>query len=478
MSTSLPNFDLAKVLVIGDIMLDRYWSGNTSRISPEAPVPVVNVADTENRLGGAGNVALNLSTLGCATTLCGIVGDDGEGQITRELTAQAGIKHQLTIDKNNPTITKLRILSRHQQLLRLDFEEKLHNSPKTELLDKLESLLSEVDAVVISDYDKGTVHDSQAIIQLCKRHNVKVLIDPKGNDYKRYQGATLLTPNLSELEVIVGECATTEIAISKAEELLQELDVEAILLTLSEKGMALIHKDRAPTQIPTQARDVFDVTGAGDTVIATMAACLASNIDAQTAMRLANLAAGVVVGKLGTSTVNKSELQAAIAAQNNDLIRGVVDIETLKHQVQLSKQRGERIVFTNGCFDILHSGHVSYLQQASQLGDKLVLGLNSDASISRLKGDNRPIVPLKERLLVMGSLNCVDWVVDFDDDTPLTLIEHILPDVLCKGGDYIAEDIVGYSCVTENGGEVKTLPFVQGRSTSSIIKKIQALKAE
>ncbi|PCK07628.1 MAG: bifunctional heptose 7-phosphate kinase/heptose 1-phosphate adenyltransferase [Alteromonadaceae bacterium] len=478
MSASLPNFDQAKVLVIGDIMLDRYWFGNTSRISPEAPVPVVNVTDTENRLGGAGNVALNLSTLGCNTTLCGIVGDDREGQIARELTTKAGIGHQLIIDKNNPTITKLRILSRHQQLLRLDFEEKLHNTPKNELLSSIERILPEVNSVVISDYDKGTVHDSQAIIQLCKRYNVKILIDPKGKDYERYQGATLLTPNLRELEVIVGSCATTEIAINKAEELRQKLNVEAILLTLSEKGMALIQKDKAPTQIPTQARDVFDVTGAGDTVIATMAACLASDTDAQTAMRLANLAAGVVVGKLGTSTVNKNELQTAIAAQDNDLIRGAVDLETLKQQVQLAKQKGERIVFTNGCFDILHSGHVSYLQQASQLGDKLVVGLNSDASISRLKGASRPIVPLDERLLVMGSLNCVDWVVDFDEDTPLNLIEHILPDILCKGGDYIVEDIVGYNCVTGNGGEVKTLPFVQGRSTSSIIKKIQALESE
>jgi len=475
MTLSLPNFKQANILVIGDIMLDRYWTGSTNRISPEAPVPVVKIGDIEHRLGGAANVAQNLATLGCQVSLSGVIGQDEAGSITRELLKENNIKDFLLAQEQAPTITKLRIMSRHQQLLRLDFEETLSYPPEKDLLEQIRPQLSGTDIVIISDYAKGTITNAQILINACKALNIPVLIDPKGTDFTHYTGATFLTPNRSELETIVGDSDTLTATFEKTEQLRNSLQLDGILVTLSEKGMALVSRDAPVFHMPTEARDVFDVTGAGDTVIATFAAALAAGSSQKNAMRLANVAAGVVVGKLGTSSVTAAELYAAIENEDRDLEKGSVDLDTLLKQVSACRQRGEKIVFTNGCFDILHAGHVRYLKQAAALGDKLIVAINSDAAISRLKGKERPIVPLNERMEVMSSLNCIDWVTPFDEDTPKDLIDAVVPDILCKGGDYIAEDIVGFDTVKKHGGETVVLPFVDGCSTSAIVDKIKKL---
>ncbi|VUD69418.1 Bifunctional protein HldE [Thalassocella blandensis] len=475
MSSQLPDFNRANILVIGDVMLDRYWSGSTTRISPEAPVPVVKVGDIENRLGGAANVAQNLAALGCKVSLSGIIGQDEAAEIIKTLLAKSNIEDLLAEDSNNPTITKLRVMSRHQQLLRLDFEEKLHNTNKNKLLDTIKHSIDQFDAVIISDYAKGTIADAQPIIQICRTLKKPVFVDPKGTDFSHYKNANAITPNLSELQAIVGEQESLETLFVHTERLCKQLNLEAILVTLSEKGMALIQQNKPALHIPTLAKDVFDVTGAGDTVIATFTACVAAGNDLPSAMNLSNVAAGVVVGKLGTSTVNAKELQMALLQQDQFIDKGAISLSKLVQQIEICRHKGEKIVFTNGCFDILHAGHVRYLKQAAELGDRLVVGLNSDASIKRLKGEERPVVSLDERLEVLSSLNCVDWVIPFEQDTPATLIDAIIPDFLVKGGDYTIENIVGYETVTQHGGKVLTLPFVPGCSTSSIIEKIKQL---
>ncbi len=475
MTAPLPPFSNARLLVVGDIMLDRYWTGATSRISPEAPVPVVKVGNTEDRLGGAANVALNIATLGSHVSLCGIVGNDEAGRRLKELLAASAIEDLSVTDTTNPTITKLRVMSRHQQLLRMDFEEPLQNIAKETLLEHIKTRLDDVDAVVISDYAKGTVANPQAIMVLCKSRGIPVFVDPKGHNFEPYRGASLITPNRSELEAVVGACATLEDVFNKAEELRQALALDNLLVTLSEKGMALVRENHSPFHMPTTAKDVFDVTGAGDTVIATLAAAVAAGSDIPNAMRLANLAAGVAVGKLGTSTVTVDELRYAITSDDHAMVRGITALPQLLDHIHHCRQKGERIVFTNGCFDILHAGHVRYLNAAAALGDQLVVALNSDASIQRLKGKERPIVPLQERMEVIAALNSVAWVVPFEEDTPLSLITQILPDIMAKGGDYVAEEIVGYKEVVANGGEVTVIPFVDGCSTTTIIDKIKAL---
>lgn len=475
MNSQAPDFSSANILVIGDVMLDRYWTGATSRISPEAPVPVVKIGDIENRLGGAANVAQNLATLGCKVSLSGIVGSDEASSIVKSLLDQANIKNLLSEDASNPTITKLRVMSRHQQLLRMDFEEKLHNTNKDKLLENIGQHINTFNAVIISDYAKGTISDAQPIIQLCKNRNIPVFIDPKGSNFEHYRNADVITPNLSELQAIIGEQESLPALFSKTQELCKSLNLKAILVTLSEKGMALIQANKPALHIPTEAKDVFDVTGAGDTVIATFTASAAAGSDFPSAMKLSNAAAGVVVGKLGTSTVTPTELRLALLQQDQHIEKGAITLDNLIKQLEISRHKGEKIVFTNGCFDILHAGHVRYLKQAAELGDRLIVGLNSDESISRLKGKERPVVSLEERLEVLASLNCVDWVIPFSDDTPASLISAIKPDFLTKGGDYIIEEIVGYSTVTSYGGQVITLPFVPGCSTSSIIDKIKRL---
>ncbi|MCW9733655.1 bifunctional D-glycero-beta-D-manno-heptose-7-phosphate kinase/D-glycero-beta-D-manno-heptose 1-phosphate adenylyltransferase HldE [Avibacterium sp. 20-15] len=468
-------FQQAKVLVLGDVMLDRYWFGATHRISPEAPVPVVRVQENEERAGGAANVAMNIASLNVPVQLVGLTGQDEAGIALSTMLEKQGIDCNFVQLASHPTITKLRVLSRHQQLLRLDFEEDFHNVKSDLLLDKLQSAVQNFGALILSDYGKGTLNEVQKMIQIARQAKVPVLIDPKGTNFERYRGATLLTPNMSEFEAVVGQCHSEDEIVEKGLKLIQDIELSALLVTRSEKGMTLLRPEQPPFHLPTEAKEVFDVTGAGDTVISVLATALADGRSFEEACYLANVAAGIVVGKLGTSTVSNVELENAIHGRTTTGF-GVMNEQQLKEVVSQAKQRGEKIVMTNGVFDIIHPGHISYLDNARKLGDRLIVAVNSDASVKRLKGESRPINPLEARMAVLAGLAAVDWVVEFTEDTPQRLISEVLPDLLVKGGDYKPEEIAGGKEVIANGGEVKVLNFENGFSSSNVINKIRSLK--
>jgi len=472
MHLKLPDFSQARVLVVGDVMLDRYWQGPTRRISPEAPVPVVKVEGDEFRPGGAGNVALNIACLGAGVRLLGLVGQDPEAQMLTDHLSQRGVACGLIPLEGKRTITKLRVLSRHQQLIRLDFEDGFSTQDAQRLGERFAALLSGVSAVVLSDYAKGALGEVQSLIQAARTQGLPVIVDPKGTDFERYRGATLLTPNQPEFETVVGPVADDDDLVAKGIALRDALELAALLITRSEKGMCLLERGKPAIHLPTRAREVYDVTGAGDTVVATLAAALGAGEATHEAMVLPNLAAGVVVGKLGTATVSQAELMGAME-EHLPIRRGAVSEDELLALVARARAAGERIVMTNGCFDILHTGHVTYLQQARALGERLIVAVNDDASVARLKGPTRPVNPLDARQTVLAALAAVDWVVPFSEDTPERLICRVLPDVLVKGGDYRVEDIAGGACVTAAGGEVRVLPFLSGHSTSSMIANIK-----
>lgn len=469
----LPDFSNVRVLVVGDLMLDRYWHGSTSRISPEAPVPVVHVKQDEQRAGGAGNVALNIAALGAKASVVGFSGKDEAAEALRAILQQAGVLCLLEQLDNLATITKLRIMSRHQQLIRLDFEDGFYQQDSATLLHLSHAEMEQAQAVVLSDYGKGTLNAVSAFIDLAKRMRKPVLVDPKGADFTIYKHATIITPNLTEFEAVVGKCADQQQLVERGMNLLSELQLSALLVTRGEHGMSLLQKDLPALHLPTHAREVFDVTGAGDTVISVLAAGMAAKKSIADATALANVAAGIVVGKLGTATVTPEEFAAALHGQRAAQ-RGVTQLSTLLPTIAHAKAVGEKIVVTNGCFDILHPGHVRYMQQAKALGDRLIILVNTDASVQRLKGPERPVNNLAYRMEMLAALECVDWVVPFDEDTPQQVIEQIIPDILVKGGDY--QDITaiaGHECVLQHGGAVKILPFVEGHSTTGIIKSIQ-----
>ena len=398
MKVNLPAFERAGVMVVGDVMLDRYWYGPTCRISPEAPVPVVKVNTVEERPGGAANVAMNIASLGANARLVGLTGIDDAARALSKTLAEVNVKCDFVSVPTHPTITKLRVLSRNQQLIRLDFEE--------------------------------------------------------------------------GFEAVAGKCKSEDELVERGMKLIADYDLSALLVTRSEQGMTLLQPNKAPLHMPTQAQEVYDVTGAGDTVIGVLAATLAAGNTLEEACYFANAAAGVVVGKLGTSTVSPIELENAVRGRA-DTGFGVMTEEELRQAVASARKRGEKVVMTNGVFDILHAGHVSYLANARKLGDRLIVAVNSDASTKRLKGESRPVNPLEQRMIVLGALESVDWVVSFEEDTPQRLIAGILPDLLVKGGDYKPEEIAGSEEVWANGGEVMVLNFEDGCSTTNIIKKIQ-----
>ena len=472
MKLQMPDFSSARVVVVGDVMLDRYWTGSTARISPEAPVPVVRVMDSEDRPGGAANVAWNIAALGARVELLGLVGDDDHAGILRQKLLAAGVGCSLTCIESKPTITKLRVLSRHQQLLRMDFEKIFSSEEALQLHQPLRAALEQADVLVISDYGKGSLAGYADIMAMAKDCKVPVLVDPKGQDFARYHGATLLTPNMGEFEAVVGPVHTEQELQIKGQALMEQLHMPALLVTRSEHGMTLLQRDGHVLHLPTQAREVFDVTGAGDTVISVLAAALAAGEKLPQAVALANIAAGVVVGKLGTYAISAAELTRAIAPVDRPE-DGVLSLEQLLPAVAAVRAQGERIVMTNGCFDILHAGHVSYLQQARAEGDRLIVAVNGDASITRLKGPGRPINPLDRRMAVLAGLKAVDWVVAFEEDTPENLLRCIQPDVLVKGGDYGVEGVVGAEIVKAYGGEVKVLGLVAGVSTTAVVDKIR-----
>ena len=471
MTLSIPDFSAASVVVAGDVMLDRYLFGGTQRISPEAPVPVVHVRETVNRAGGAANVAANLARLGVDTTLIGVVGQDDEAAALKAILAQQNVNCRFKTVANWPTTTKTRVQSRGQQLIRLDREEQ-DASGGDALTGYLKKALKTASTVVLSDYGKGALGNVSAMIDLCRNANIPVFVDPKGSDFDKYRGATVLTPNQAEFESVAGDCYSDEELVARVRKMIAELELGALLVTRGEKGMLLVEASDEPVFLSTRVSEVFDVTGAGDTVIAVLAGVVASGESMAAAAALSNLAAGLVVRKTGVASVSPSEIRAALHRRGHGG-RGLVKEVELVAMISDAKCRNESIVMTNGCFDVLHAGHVAYLEEAKSLGDQLIVAVNDDESVRRLKGDDRPVNSLQDRMAVLAGLAAVDWVVPFSEDTPARLIQMILPDVLVKGGDYRPGDIAGAKDVLKNGGEVRVLAFREGHSSSNIIDMLR-----
>jgi len=468
---NIPDFSNLRVLVAGDAMLDEYRFGDTGRISPEAPVPVVRTQGTERRPGGAANVAYNIAALGAHVQLAAIIGADDRGQVLSELLVAADVECHFIKAPHAPTIHKLRVLSRNQQLIRLDSEESFKDQGDI-FADLVRSLLRDTDVVVLSDYGKGSLDRVESLISACVEAKIPVLVDPKGTDFHRYKYATVLTPNQAEFAAVVGHWKSEDEFMAEGESLRSQLKLEALLVTRGEQGMTLFPKRDQALSLAAEAREVFDVTGAGDTFISLMAVGVGCGLDFEEAAGLANLGAGLVVRKIGVASVTVSELRIALHSKGTGG-RGLVNTEELEALIKEARYRGERIVMTNGCFDILHAGHVSYLEEAKTLGDRLVIAVNDDESVKGLKGKSRPINPLEDRMAVLSGLAAVDWVVSFSEKTPANLIEKLLPDVLVKGGDYQTDEIVGGKEVIKNGGEVRVLSHKDGRSTSAVIDAIR-----
>ena len=466
-------FAKAKVIVAGDVLLDRYFKGKVSRISPEAPVPVVHVDNKENRLGGAANVALNLSGWGIKPYLFGVIGKDREGTTIRQLIKQSNIKDNLTITAKSITTTKLRVVS-SQQLLRLDFEDDL--SAEAERMNKsLIKKLRFTDLLILSDYNKGSLADIEPIIAAAKKQGAFVIIDPKRKDFSPYKGADVLTPNYAEFVAVVGDCGDEQEFLSKARNMVKQLKLKALLITRGSDGMSLVMQDRT-YNIPAQVREVYDVTGAGDTVVAVLGAAIGAGMKLEEATELASVAAGISVTKSGTGVIGYDDVVRPLAGPLADDVPYVSSDELVK-QINTERSNGHKIVFTNGVFDILHAGHVTYLRQAAQLGDRLVVAINDDKSARGLKGKNRPINNLRARAEVLKGLRQVDWVVPFSEKTPEVLLHKIKPDLLVKGGDYKKRtDVVGYDIVESYGGKVKILSHTADVSTTSTIARIKKSK--
>jgi D-beta-D-heptose 7-phosphate kinase/D-beta-D-heptose 1-phosphate adenosyltransferase len=472
MSIQIPDFKGLKALVAGDVMLDRYWHGDTARISPEAPVPIVRVDSREERPGGAGNVAVNLAALGIETRLLGLCGEDDAAHALCALLETAGVAAHLLAVPGLPTITKLRVMSRHQQLLRLDFEQLFPDQAAARLAESFAAHLEGVDVVVLSDYGKGTLGQVQTLIGAARAARIPVLVDPKGTDFNRYRGASALTPNLGEFLAVAGPCPAPADLAQAGNAWCRKLALDRLVITRSEQGISLFDAVTSHVHLPAQAREVFDVTGAGDTVIAVLAAARARGLEWPAAAALANVAASWVVGKLGTVAISAVELRQAVGEANGES-HGVMDEPALLAAVTRARAAGKRVVMTNGCFDVLHPGHIRYLRQARALGDRLIVAVNDDASVRRLKGADRPVNALADRMALLAALDGVDWVVPFGEDTPERLIGAVVPDVLVKGGDYTVQQIAGAGCVQAAGGEVRVLPFVAGYSTTSLLDRVR-----
>ena len=466
-----------KFLVVGDLILDTYLWGDSQRISPEAPIPVVNIEKEEARLGGAGNVANNLADLGCDVQVASVVGTDSDGRELKRLLTQRGVSADgLYNAAGRTTTSKTRILANNQQMLRLDREDCVDIDPlqENQLLAFVRDVLSDVDVVLISDYRKGvlTKRVLAELIQLCTDFGCPVIADPKGRDFSRYRGVSLLTPNRKEVELASGmKINSPESLLSVGISLQQKLDLESLLITRGKDGMSLFTGDD-PHNLPTEARDVYDVSGAGDTVLAFCAVGLAGGYSVLKSAELANMAAGIVVGKVGTSTVSPAEILVSSIARDQNGHAKILSSDQLRSVVEGCQHTNQSIVFTNGCFDLLHAGHIKYLQHARKLGDLLVLGLNSDESIRRLKGENRPLLCQTERAQILAALDCVDYITIFEEDTPLELIQLVRPDILAKGGDYSPEQVVGREFVESYGGKLKLLKFQSGKSTTNIIEEV------
>lgn len=472
----LDNLAGIKALVVGDLILDEYLWGDSERISPEAPVPIVDVMNKELRLGGAGNVISNLLDLGCRVDVAGVVGDDENGQLLLHLLNERNVStDRLTVVPERITSRKTRVLANRQQMLRIDDESRddLVTEAENRLIETVQAQIADYGVVFLSDYLKGVLTDrvTREIIETARQAGIPVVIDPKGADYSKYAGATLITPNRKEAELASGSLLRdAESLLAGGEKLRADLSLEALLITRSAEGMSLFTPTDV-THVPTEAREVFDVSGAGDTVLALAGAALALDLSFSDAARVANVGAGIVVGKLGTSTVTAAEINQALKREQES--HKLCDRQMLADRLQ-SARKGKEVVFTNGCFDLLHVGHVKYLQKARKLGGLLIVGLNSDRSVRQLKGESRPLISEEERAHILAALDCVDYVTIFDEETPLKLIRLLKPDILVKGGDYSLDGVVGREEVESMGGRVELVQFVDGKSTTSMIEKILA----
>jgi D-beta-D-heptose 7-phosphate kinase/D-beta-D-heptose 1-phosphate adenosyltransferase len=472
----LPSLQNTRIVVVGDLMLDRYWYGSAARISQEAPVPVVDVDQVEDRPGGAANVALNIVSLGAKCTLVGIVGDDEAATSLRTKLEAAGVDCDFLVQPDWPTIVKLRVMSQRQQLIRTDFEEALEENAQTRassaLLAKLQEHIIGASALIIEDYDKGAIHDPAAIVADAKTVGVPVVVDPKLKPLSSYAGASIVKPNNFEFEASEGASSSSAQIVEKGLNLCRTHSIKSLVITQGGDGMTVIEADGGHHHVPVRPVDVFDVTGAGDTAAATLAITCGLGWKVLDCARLANVASSLVVAKLGTATVSGPELSLAVRRTGRS-DAGVVSTAHLLESVADARSAGERIVFTNGCFDILHAGHVSYLEEARALGDRLIVAINDDASVSRLKGPGRPVNALERRAVVLAGLSAVDWVVGFTEDTPESLLEAVRPDILVKGGDYGADEVIGADIVTGYGGQVSVLGLVEDCSTTAIVEKVR-----
>lgn len=472
-----------KIVVLGDIMLDRYIFGDVSRISPEAPVPVNRVSKIKEVLGGAANVASNLANLDCHVYLGGLAGQDSHGKLLQDLLSKDGIDGKgIIYGKDRKTTTKMRILGDRQQMMRIDFEEiKTVNSEEEEkLFNWLQELCQNgINGIVISDYGKGVCSDSllEKVFTLANQYKIITIVDPKGNEWTKYNGATCITPNVKELSERLGKSLdnTDAVIVEAAQSVLKQQKLQYIIATRSAKGITVVDKDGKIWHNPATQQDVFDVSGAGDTVVSMMITALSGGLSMRTALHVANGAAGIVVSKVGTYPIHRRELQDLWLSLQGKLSDKDYDTwEEMRTRILKWQDNGESVVFTNGCFDILHRGHITYLQEAAQLGDHLIIGLNSDGSVKRLKGETRPIVSEKDRASLLNALACIDGVVIFEEDTPAKLLAYLQPNILVKGGDYKVEDIIG----RESVDRVEVLSFKDGYSTSDIVNRIATMAKE
>ncbi|MDI3547541.1 MAG: D-beta-D-heptose 7-phosphate kinase / D-beta-D-heptose 1-phosphate adenosyltransferase [Halanaerobiales bacterium] len=468
----LSNIDNKNILVIGDVMLDRYILGDVKRISPEAPVPVLRFREKRYAPGGAANVATNLIGAKQKVYLMSVIGDDTYGDRFISLLSEYGINHDLILrDKQRKTTVKTRFLAQNnQQMLRVDEEDTdfINHDLVYRLVDIFKKNCSKFNIVIISDYMKGLLECNltQNLINICNQKGIPIFIDPKDKKISKYKNATLLKPNKKELAEFTGKNINNEFQLKEAAFVLKkELNLQYLTVTLGSDGVIFLDKFDNYFKIPSEARDVYDVTGAGDTFLAYLAAGLANGLKTLDSVKLANLAAGVQVGKIGTSVVYLEEL---IDVMNNGKRKSLKEIKEITEKLRNKK----KIIFTNGCFDILHSGHIAYLKKAKELGDILIVGLNSDNSVKKIKGEKRPIISLNNRIKILEELSVIDYIVVFDEETPYNLINEIKPDIIVKGGDYTAKEVVGRDIVEKYGGEVKILPYFSGESTTNIINKI------
>lgn len=475
---TISTFKDQTILVIGDLMIDEYIWGNVERVSPEAPVQIVDIDRTEHTLGGAGNTVRNLASLGASVYVSSVVDNKENGGLIVEELAKINVCTEgLFEDPNRVSSRKTRVMAGHQQVLRIDKETRapIERQYENKIIDFTKDNIADFDAIIASDYMKGVLTEKVLgnVIKVAKEANKPIIIDPKGADYRKYAGATIITPNAKEAELASGITIRNEFGLNKAGvKLLKELKTDAILITRGSKGMSLFEKDGGTTDIPAVAREVYDVTGAGDTVVSVLGLGLAAGLSFENAATLSNIAAGIVVEKVGTATVTIGELE-------DRLDEGKVRSSKIKTQeeivevIQGLRRKRKKIVFTNGCFDLLHIGHIMLLREAKMKGDILIVGLNSDSSVRKLKGKQRPVITYSERAQILSALDCVDCIVEFVELTPLGLIKKIKPDVLVKGNDYSKEEVVGKDIVEKYGGRVELIDLVKGKSSSGIVERIK-----